>query len=284
MGARFQFGKNWQSFLSTVSGGSVAHAEQGLRRLFATLPSGSFLDIGCGSGLSLLAAHRLGANELTGIDFDPDSVAAARTLLADSGARIEERSVFDLDPDDGMFDVVYSWGVLHHTGDLWRALDNAAAMVKPGGLLAIAIYRKTAFCGLWKIEKFAYTKAPAPVQKLMRAIYKLAFLAGLCATGRNPFAYIRDYKSDRGMSWHHDVHDWLGGYPYQSASPYELENFFGRKSFAVISVNQHKARLGGLFGSHCDEYVARRLHRGTYQSTVLARREKGKDPLGKQGY
>lgn len=276
MGTRFQFGKNWQSFLGTVTEESIVHAERGLCRLFPTMPSGSFLDIGCGSGLSLLAAHRRGAIALKGIDLDPNSVAAAKSLLENVGAQIEERSVFDLDPDEGMFDVVHSWGVLHHTGDLWRAMDSAVAMVNPGGLFAIAIYRKTRLCAFWKIEKLVYTKAPAVVQAAMRGIYKLAFFAGILATGRNPIAYVQNYKSDRGMSWHHDVHDWLGGYPYQSASPCEIKNFLARKSCEVLSVNEHKAAVGGLFGSHCDEYVARRLHTGTYQSTIIEREAKQK--------
>jgi SAM-dependent methyltransferase len=258
MGARFQFGKNWQSFLGTVTEESIAHAENGLRRLLPSLAGKSFLDIGCGSGLSLLAAHRLGAAELAGIDFDANSVAAARSLLPETAATIEQRSVFDLDPSQRLYDVVYSWGVLHHTGDLWRAMDCALAMVKPGGLFAISIYRKTPLCRLWTIEKLIYTKAPAPLQAVMRGVYKLVFLAGVAATGRNPLAYLRAYKSDRGMNWHHDVHDWLGGYPYQSASPAEIESFFDRNNCTLLKTNRHAARAGGLFGSHCDEYVARR--------------------------
>lgn len=255
---RFEFGKNWQDFLSTVTAESVDRAERGLSRLFPSIENLSFLDIGCGSGLSLLAAHRLGAMPSAGVDIDPASVAAARQLLSGSGIAVEERNVFDLDPKEMQFDIVYSWGVLHHTGDMWGAIKHSTALVKPGGHLAIAIYRKTPLCWFWKIEKRLYTAAPAVLQKIMRGTFKAAFLVGVAMTGRNPVAYVRDYKSERGMSWTHDVHDWLGGYPYESADPSEIENCLGRNGCVIVYRNERRVRLAGLLGSPCNEYVARR--------------------------
>jgi 2-polyprenyl-3-methyl-5-hydroxy-6-metoxy-1,4-benzoquinol methylase len=261
--ARFKFGENWQSFVATLSDDNIAHAERGLRRLFpdGELNGCRFLDIGCGSGLSALAAHRLGARSVTGIDLDPASVAAARELLArhapGSDFSISVKSVLDLDGND-KYDVVYSWGVLHHTGSMWPAMQRAAAAVAPKGLLAVALYCRTPMCGFWTAEKRFYAQAAPNVQRIVAAIFKSAFIAGLIAQGRNPRTYIANYRSARGMDWHHDVHDWLGGYPYESVGPAEVAAFLDREGFDLVRRFEQPPRALGLFGSHCNEYVARR--------------------------
>jgi 2-polyprenyl-3-methyl-5-hydroxy-6-metoxy-1,4-benzoquinol methylase len=256
----FAFGDNWLSFVSTVDARSVQSAVENLARL---LPAEEFagrrvLDIGCGSGLSLLAAGRMGARDLFGVDLDPQSVAAARTLFErwEGEARIELRSVFDLDPArDGQFDVVHSWGVLHHTGDMWRAVDYASRMVKPNGHFILALYRRTPFCPFWTAAKRFYAHAPKPAQTLIQGLYKFAFRVGLLAQRRSPAAYIGKYRSKRGMDWHHDVHDWLGGWPYQSATPDEIVLLMKQRGFAPVRSFEHSAVASGLFGTHCDEFV-----------------------------
>ena len=188
----FAFGENWKSFVNVVDAGRIARAEAGMRRLFpdGELRGARFLDIGCGSGLSSLAAAGLGAAQVHGVDIDPASVEAARTLLGrhlppgvlvgPGGERVRAR------PRSGTacFDAVYSWGVLHHTGAMWRAVESAAALVRPGGgPFAVALYRKTALCGFWRREKALYARAPAPVQAVLRALYKAHFVAVTAATG-----------------------------------------------------------------------------------------------------
>jgi SAM-dependent methyltransferase len=263
-GDRFAFGENWQSFLKTVTAASIAEAERGLLRLLpAELIKGRrFLDIGCGSGLSMLAAARLGAGAVHGIDVDAHSVAAARRLLSENltgGWSVERKDVFDLSPErDGRYDIVYSWGVLHHTGDMWRAIERAAAMVAPGGWLVVALYRRTPLCRLWSFEKRFYARAPAPVQSALRRAFAGIYVAALMASGRNPRRYIAQYKTARGMDWRHDLHDWLGGYPYESAAPPEVTARLERLGFTLERVFEHAAASFGLFGSHCDEFVARR--------------------------
>ena len=201
--------------------------------------------------------------KVRGIDIDPDSVRTAETLLTrhlpGENWMAGQKSVLDLSPEcDGYHDIVYSWGALHHTGDMWRAIEKATALVKPGGLLALAIYRKTPLCGFWRWEKRLYTKSPPALCAAIRLAYKALYIGGLAATGRNPRAYIRAYRSNRGMDWHHDVHDWLGGYPYESASPSEITAFLDRLGFSTVRSFEKRARLWGIFGTHCDEFAAKR--------------------------
>ena len=223
------------------------------------------LDIGCGSGVHSLAALRLGATELTAIDIDPDSVKAATRLLDDAPPSVAKDirvlSIFDAEPEAlGLFDIVYSWGVLHHTGAMWEAVERASRFVRPGGLFGLALYEKRPTCGFWTAEKKVYSRSPALVQKAIRGVYKAAFCAGLLATGRSPFSYVRSYKSKRGMSFHHDVHDWLGGYPYESAKIEEVRSRLGEWGFEIVRL--YPASPGfGLFGTGCAEFTLRRIER-----------------------
>src|SRR4051794_23436069 len=134
---RFAFGKNWQSFAAIADEESVSEAQQGLIKLFPNgeLRGARILYIGCGSGFSMAAALRLGASQVDGIDIDPNSINAASELLSrfDVGKNwsAHTASLFDLPAQS--YDIVYSWGVLHHTGAMWRALEHVTTFVRPEG-------------------------------------------------------------------------------------------------------------------------------------------------------
>ena len=264
--SHFAFGKNWASYAEQIGAEEIAEAERGLKRLLSDTPlSGKrFMDIGCGSGLHSLAALRLGAREVLAVDLDSDSVTTTRAVLARHapGAHytVQQVSVFELDAEQhGRFDVVYSWGVLHHTGDLARALRQAAAMVAPGGMFIFALYRKTWMCGFWKLEKRWYAHAGPGIQKALRTIHITLFRASLRMNGRRFKEYVRTYKGNRGMDYFHDVHDWLGGYPYESISPDEVALAMARLGLkpvrSFVSRGRILGRYSGILGSGCDEYV-----------------------------
>ncbi|MFL5587414.1 MAG: class I SAM-dependent methyltransferase, partial [Ktedonobacteraceae bacterium] len=147
-GKRFEFGKNWSQFLTTIDEERIRVAELSLKEMLEIghLQGKSFLDIGSGSGLFSLAARRLGAS-VHSFDFDPQAVACTSELKKryfsdDASWTIEEASILDLEYLSSLetFDIVYSWGVLHHTGAMWQALENACSKVAPGGYLFIALY------------------------------------------------------------------------------------------------------------------------------------------------
>lgn len=267
--SHFAFGKNWAAYAAKISAEEIAEAEKSLSRLLGDLrlDGQRFLDIGSGSGLHSVAALRLGAREVLAIDIDSDSVATTQAVLerhaSTGGWRVEKCSVFDLSPEAfGRFDTVYSWGVLHHTGDMERALRCAAGLVAPQGRFIFALYRRIWMDWFWRWEKRWYAHASAQSQRRARAIYIACFKLGLWATGRRFSRYVEGYRANRGMDFYHDVHDWMGGWPYESISASEVDRLMHAHGFVHERSFVRKGRLLGrdlgFFGSGCDEYVYRR--------------------------
>jgi SAM-dependent methyltransferase len=234
----FRFGENWQRFLATqLTPERERIAAESLKSLLETDLSGRrFLDIGCGSGLFSLSAYRAGAGEVVSIDVDPQSVEATESLRRSLGApgnwSVVHGSILDdeLVASTAPADVVYSWGVLHHTGDMWRAIRNASGLVAPGGMLCIAIYNRVSGRFLdstkWLAIKRTYNHSSRPVQVGMEALYTGYWaVAEVVRRRRSPLKAAREYKANRGMAVRTDLVDWLGGYPYEFATAEELTRF-----------------------------------------------------------
>jgi 2-polyprenyl-3-methyl-5-hydroxy-6-metoxy-1,4-benzoquinol methylase len=255
-----RIGENWAQFAGLIDEDRIRSAEESLASLMLDVSGKRVLDIGSGSGLFSLAALRLGAKEVLSVDIDENSVLTTSQVLSNFSPsrswKVLNLSVFDLDPTKhGVYPVVYSWGVLHHTGDLWRAVLAASRMVQPGGLMAFALYERTPLCGAWRIEKALYRKAPHVVQSVVRYAYLGAYCLGVLASGRNPFAKSRQR---RGMSMTHDAHDWLGGYPYESTTSEEVRAKLAALGFSPVLERPVRVHLLGLFGTGCSEFVYRR--------------------------
>jgi 2-polyprenyl-6-hydroxyphenyl methylase/3-demethylubiquinone-9 3-methyltransferase len=261
--SHFEFGQNWRDYAKTIDRARIASAVEGLQKLFPSgLSDKSFLDIGCGSGLHSLAALSLGASSVLATDIDENSVSTTRAVLSghfpEARWTAEAKSIFDMAPQQiGTYDVVYSWGVLHHTGDMWRAIETAAKMVKPGGQFALAIYSTTALDPVWKVEKRIYSKGPRALQWATRQAFITALFFAQLLRGRNPVSLVSRARA-RGMNFSHDVHDWLGGYPYEAATAGELHDrvcslgFLEERSFRIPPSS-------GIFGSGCHEFVFKRI-------------------------
>ncbi|MFN4280903.1 class I SAM-dependent methyltransferase [Thermosynechococcus sp.] len=263
--AHFAFGKNWADYATKISEQQINKAEKGLERLLGrdAIRYRRFLDIGCGSGIHTLAALRLGVSEALAVDIDPDSVATTQALLEQwapsTNWHTQTISVFDLKPSEvGTFDIVYSWGVLHHTGDMKRAICRASEMVKEGGLFAFALYRRTLFDLFWKWEKRWYSTASPKAQDLARNVYTALFRFRFWTKGRSFKEYVTSYSQNRGMVYENDVHDWLGGWPYETISPSEVEKVMHQLGFTLVRAFTKEERWIGILGNGCDEYVYQR--------------------------
>ena len=262
---RFEFGENWRRFLAVLDERRIAEAKRSLQGMLgvADLRGRTFLDVGCGSGLFSLAAARLGAERIHSFDYDTASVACAREVkrrfMPDAEAwTIVRGDVLDeaLVASLGTWDVVYSWGVLHHTGAMTAAFENVARLVAPGGRLFISIYNDQGpRSRFWLAVKRGYNRVPArwrPAYTVAVMGPREALSLGFAIARLQPRAYIRtwtEYHRRRGMSRWHDLVDWVGGYPFEVAKPEDVFAFFRRRGFRLEGL---KTAGGGL---GCNEFV-----------------------------
>lgn len=246
----FSFGQNWKSYVQTVSEDSIKLAlsdiEEWLERDF--IRGKTVLDAGCGSGIHSLCFYLLGAKEVVSFDADPRSVEATRFLWESKGRpsnwKILQGSVLDKDfiKSLGTHEIVYSWGVLHHTGAMWEAIDAAGSLVGPEGLYWIAIYVKGPNYPDHLALKQAYNRASDMGKKLIvgKEIFRIMWRR--MKQHQNPFTW--NENKDRGMTIYHDLIDWLGGLPYEVASKEEVLEFCESRGFALAKIK--RGYEGGL--------------------------------------
>jgi 2-polyprenyl-3-methyl-5-hydroxy-6-metoxy-1,4-benzoquinol methylase len=260
---QFDFGENWKSFsASALDPAALEAAKAGFRDLFAGVPleGQSFLDIGFGQGLGLCLAHQAGA-QVHACDINPKCVEALKStarffpnfplssLPLVVGSILDDATIGKLrtlraGPERGGFDVVQSWGVLHHTGNMTTAIRNAASLVKPGGYLVLAIYNTHWSSPVWHAIKRAYVAAPALLQKFLTALFvPIIFLAKLLVTRQNPL------RQERGMDFYHDVVDWVGGYPYEYATIAEIAAQLGAQGFEM------QRAIPAIVPTGCNQFV-----------------------------
>jgi 2-polyprenyl-3-methyl-5-hydroxy-6-metoxy-1,4-benzoquinol methylase len=257
---RFEFGKNWLDFLNNLSEDRIKNSENSLLSMLEirSLEEMSFLDIGSGSGLSSLVAKRAGA-KVHSFDYDINSVECTKELKkryynSNTDWKIEQGSILDEQycKSLGQFDIVYSWGVLHHTGNMYGAMKNSDICLKKGGYLFIAIYNDQRLQSrIWKRIKKTYVQVSILRPFIILLGYILLWMPFFVKDlfKLNPFKKWREYKKKRGMSPHHDVIDWVGGYPFEVAKPEEIIHYYLKRGYELKRLNTCGGRLG------CNEFV-----------------------------
>ncbi|MBI2637974.1 class I SAM-dependent methyltransferase [Candidatus Peregrinibacteria bacterium] len=113
------------------------------------------LEIGVGAGVDFLEWIRHGAHA-TGIDLTEAAIKHTRERLEAHNIKPHQYRLLASDAEklpfaDREFDIIYSWGVLHHTPDTTQAFKEALRVLKPGGILKAMIYHIPSWTGflLW---------------------------------------------------------------------------------------------------------------------------------------
>ncbi len=259
---RFAFGRNWRSFLRTLDERRIDEARL---RLCESINRNDLhgiraLDIGSGSGLSSLVMHQMGA-EVVSFDYDVDSVACTETLrqrygkggarwTVTRGSALDQEFMYSL----GKFDLVYSWGVLHHTGAMWPAIELAQSRVTPHGMLLLALYNDQGWrSSAWGTIKRLYCSSALGRWGVSTVFYPLFSLYALWQDLRHLHTlgtHARQYARKRGMSLSHDWRDWLGGYPFEVAKPEQVVRKLSEAGFEL-------RRQTLTRGWGCNEFVFR---------------------------
>ena len=286
----FSFGKNWQNFLRHVDASRIEEAERSLLEFLGgreAIAGKTFVDIGCGSGLFSLATVRLGAKRVVSIDVDDFSIACAEHLAETIGRpenwEIRKGSALDpaLSKQLGTFDIVYSWGVLHHSGDMYQAFRNILPLIGPSGRLYLALYNENhrlleGTSAFWVSFKRWYNQQPVLIKWFTDGIYTGYYIIGLLTNWINPITYITQYRSLRGMSFMTDIRDWLGGHPYEYATVSQIQEYFEMNGLRLIRSNP--ARSIG-----CNEFLFEPAtvspHPATPEVSILMSVHNGADTL-----
>lgn len=254
----FRFGENWERYSEQILNEQrLAVAEQSLVELVGknAVAGKSFIDIGCGSGLFSVAAARLGATPVIGIDVDKICVRVAdqnacEWLPEEQRPTYQQLSVLNRDELRrlGVFDIVYAWGSLHHTGAMYTAIENAVSLVNEQGMFVIAIYNRHCSSPVWVGVKWFYNQLPRFLQPLLCWFFvPIILTAKLIATRKNPF------QTRRGMDFFVDVTDWVGGYPYEYASVEEIAGFVQPLGFVLEKFTRGATPIA------CNEFVFRKV-------------------------
>jgi SAM-dependent methyltransferase len=257
---RYGFGKNWDEFIRRRLSDEIVHESVEHMKSFMKIDSlagKTFLDIGCGSGIHSLAAKRLGADRIISFDYDQDSVNTTQRVKEWSGETgdwtVMQGSVLDEEFMRGLpkSDIVYSWGVLHHTGSMWEAVRNARIPMKDDGEFYIALYSSDIYLDptpeFWIKLKRAYNQASPLTRKLMELKYVYWILIRPeIEAGREPLGLMANYGK-RGMTAWTDAKDWMGGYPM------EFSGFAETRDFCANPLGLDLANV--LTGEGCTEYL-----------------------------
>lgn len=260
---QFDFGKNWLAFSkNALTSERIEQAQQDFARLFHNieLEGKNFVDIGFGQGLSLLIAKQKGA-AVVGCEINPTCEKALQQTLVYFpelkltdislviGSILNQGTVKQLleHSNHQGFDIVHSWGVLHHTGNMHVALQQTASLVKNNGYLIISIYNQHWTSPIWLFIKWLYNKLPSLLQTgMVYSFYPIIWLAKYLVTKAKPI------QKTRGMDFFYDVIDWIGGYPYEYAHKEEIVELMKFLSFELMLFFPANVPTG------CNEFVFRR--------------------------
>jgi len=239
----FSFGENWMDYLGSVRPESIEAAASDIAEWLGRdyVRGKTAVDIGCGSGIHSFCLHSMGARRLVSLDIDQASVDATIDFWRRAGEPgnwvVMRGSVLDEQFTRGLgkFDIVYAWGVLHHTGAMWDAVRAAADLVGPGGRLWMSLYTAGPNYETHLKLKQRYNASSRLGKKLMVWREIVRIMKHRRRQGKNPFTW--NERCVRGMNVYHDLVDWLGGLPYEVAHPEEVVSRCAELGLAKVRVS-----------------------------------------------
>jgi 2-polyprenyl-3-methyl-5-hydroxy-6-metoxy-1,4-benzoquinol methylase len=256
------FGKNFEkNLLNRFNEENLAASKSFLSHYLdlKDLAGKTFLDAGCGSGVFSIAAYQMGA-DVTAFDIEEDALKNLEILKnrfqVDSNHIksfysdiLDENNLTSL----GQFDLVMCWGVAHHTGNLWQAINNISKCVKLNGLIHLGIYNTADNFGFypdgrfgtsrfWKKVKRFYSNRATWFQNIIDFFAFLGIFFIYLFSFNNPIKKLKENER-RGMSWQSDLKDWLIGHPYEYATPEEVFNFMKERGFVLTKLKTNNGLL-----------------------------------------
>jgi 2-polyprenyl-6-hydroxyphenyl methylase/3-demethylubiquinone-9 3-methyltransferase len=269
---RFDFGENWKNYNKKyLTEDKIRQANEAFIKFteIQTLKELTVVDIGCGSGIHSLNFSRMNPKLLLSFDYDYKSVEATNYLKevhknknwdVKQGSILDEKFLLRMP----QFDLVYAWGVLHHTGNVWLAIKNSCDLVSEGGILYLALYssdvkmlnRESTY---WLKVKKKYNQSGFIVKRLIelsfisreKSLSALNFLRvlikSLVSRQKNKTKFFSRQKRYRGMSYLIDVRDWLGGWPMEYVSDDAVIELISSKNFVLKKIKKGEACTEFLF-------------------------------------
>lgn len=211
-------------------------------RLFYTpeeIKGKTVLDAGCGTGVFSIIFARNGAAKVTGIDISPGSLGTARSLKEKFGltnVEFREQDMLHLPCAAASFDIVWAWGTVHHTTDPLGAIAEFIRVLKPGGSLFLAIYKRTNVTWMHEIIRKTMIRTP-------RWSWNVLAKAGAFVLTPVVLLFKRRQKSRKGEKLSELILDWYFVPIRHYYRPEEIQVFLERKNFKIEKYLAHSGRF-----------------------------------------
>jgi ubiquinone biosynthesis O-methyltransferase len=187
------------------------------------------LDAGCGTGIFSAVFARNGAGRVVGIDISPGSLETARGLKEKfnlANVSFERQDMLQLPFADGTFDIVWAWGTVHHTTDPLRAISELARVLRPGGSIFLAVYKRTKVTWIHEIIRKTLVKTPKRSWTALSRI--MAFFLSPVV-----FFFKKREKSRKGEKLEELILDWYFVPIRHYYTPEEIRDVLEGKSFEI---------------------------------------------------
>jgi ubiquinone biosynthesis O-methyltransferase len=197
------------------------------------------LDAGCGTGVFSIIFARNGAAKVTGIDISPGSLDTARSLKKKFGlanAEFRQQDMLRLPFASASFDIVWAWGTVHHTTDPLGAIAELIRVLKPGGSLFLAIYKRTNVTWVHEIVRKTMIRTP-------RWSWNSLAKAGALALSPIVFLFKKRQKSRKGEKLSELILDWYFVPIRHYYRPEEIRSFLEARKFKIENYLAHSGRF-----------------------------------------